>query len=152
MTHAPSMSAYNHVERRMAPLSKALTTLVLPHDTCGSRLDSQHRTIDEELEKKNFKVAGEILAQVWSELVLDEHPIVAEFVQNESMASSGFDEHWVFRHCRLSHYMLQIVKCDDTDCCTGIGIVGKNHSIWLSTATSAYQHRERIECPYETKH
>ena len=44
--HAPSLSAYNQVERRMAPLSKALTGLLLPHNTFGNHLDSQRRTID----------------------------------------------------------------------------------------------------------
>ena len=57
-THTPGMSAYNQVERRMAPLSRQMTGLVLPHDTCGTHLDSQRRTIDSELEKRNFKAAG----------------------------------------------------------------------------------------------
>ena len=49
-THAPGMSAYNYVERRMAPLSKELAGLVLPHESCGTHLDSRQRTIDVELE------------------------------------------------------------------------------------------------------
>ena len=39
-TLAPGMSAYNNVERRMAPLSKALSGVLLPHDTCGSHVKS----------------------------------------------------------------------------------------------------------------
>lgn len=68
-TNAPGMSAYNPIERRMAPLSKALSGLVLPYDTFGSHLDSSKRTINAELERKNFKSAGEILAEIWSEMV-----------------------------------------------------------------------------------
>ena len=60
-THAPSLSAYNQVERRMAPLSKALAGLLLPYETLGNHLDSQGRTIEVELEKRNFKKAGEVL-------------------------------------------------------------------------------------------
>lgn len=60
MTHAPGMSAYNYVERRMAPLSKAMAGVVLEHDACGTHLDSSGRTTDIELEKENFRVAGKV--------------------------------------------------------------------------------------------
>ena len=58
-TLAPSMSAYNKVERRMAPLSKALAGVLLPHDTFGIHLDF-HRKTDVELEKQNFKATGKL--------------------------------------------------------------------------------------------
>ena len=64
------MSAYNYVERRMAQLSKELTGVVVPHDTLGTHLNGKKK-IDEELEKKNFKGAGEVLANLWGKLVLD---------------------------------------------------------------------------------
>ena len=54
-THAPGSSAYNQVERRMAPLSKDTSGLVLPFDIHGSHLNRSNKTIDEELERKNFK-------------------------------------------------------------------------------------------------
>lgn len=38
-TNAPGRSAFNRVERRMAPLSRDLAGLVLPHDHFGSHLD-----------------------------------------------------------------------------------------------------------------
>ena len=71
MTLASGMSAYNYVERRMAPLSKALAGILLPHDSFGSHLDSQNRTTDAELEKKSFRKAGKVLAEIWGELVMD---------------------------------------------------------------------------------
>ena len=55
----------------MAPLSKALAGVLLPHDTYyGNHLDSEGKTTDTELEKKNFKKAGESLAEIWGEMIL----------------------------------------------------------------------------------
>ena len=63
-THAPGNSAFNFVERRMAPLSKELAGVVLPHDHYGSHLDTAGKTVDPELERQNFQHAGETLAEV----------------------------------------------------------------------------------------
>ena len=52
--NAPGYSAYNKVERRMAPLSKDTAGIVLPFDTFGSHLDGSNKTIDIELEKIFF--------------------------------------------------------------------------------------------------
>lgn len=51
-TNAPGRSAYNRVERRMAPLSRELTGLILKHDTFGTHLNSRNETIDVDLEKE----------------------------------------------------------------------------------------------------
>ena len=59
-TNEPGMSAYNYVERMMAPLSKEMVGLVLPHQTCGTHLNCRQQTIDLELENRNFKVTGVI--------------------------------------------------------------------------------------------
>ena len=91
-THAPGMSAYNQVERRMAPLSRALAGLILPHESCGTNLNSRQRIINIELEKRNFKMAGDILASIWEELVIDKFPIVAEYITNEAITSVMYDE------------------------------------------------------------
>ena len=64
LTHAPGNSAFNHVERRMAPLSKELAGVVLPHEHYGSHLDASGKTIDGDLERKNFQQAGNTLAEV----------------------------------------------------------------------------------------
>ena len=112
------MSAYNYVERRMAPLSKALAGVLLPHDTYGNHLDSEGKTTDIELEKKNFQKAAESLAEIWSEMIIDGFPVVAEFVENRQCDPSVIDESWISKHCRLSKYMLQIIKCSDPFCCS----------------------------------
>lgn len=51
-TNAPGRSAFNSVERKMAPLSRELSGLIIPHDQFGSHLNNQGKTIDTELEKK----------------------------------------------------------------------------------------------------
>lgn len=50
-TNAPGRSAFNRVERKMAPLSRELSGLIIPHDNFGSHLDDQRNTIDSVLEK-----------------------------------------------------------------------------------------------------
>jgi hypothetical protein len=79
-THAPGQSASNPVERRMAPLSKDLCGLILPHDAYGTHLNNSGKTIDPDLEIKNFEKAGVLLAEVWSERVIDKYPVVAEYI------------------------------------------------------------------------
>ena len=120
------MSAYNYVERRMAPLSKALAGVVLDHDACGTHLDDSGRTIDAELEKENFRVAGKVLTDIWSELKLDERPVITEYGENERCYLDDIDELWVSQHCRISQHMLQIVKCNDSDCCGEMRSVQKD--------------------------
>lgn len=120
-TNAPGRSAYNRVERRMAPLSKDLCGLVLPHDFYGNHLNNRNETIDVELEKKNFRKAGETLASIWSENVIDHHPVKAIFVEeNHSEFEENLerkDQAWVDRHVTFGQYLLQICKCGDNNCC-----------------------------------
>lgn len=120
-TNAPGRSCYNRVERRMAPLSRDLCGLVLPHDQCGNHLNSQNETIDIELEKKNFAKAGEILAEVWNQNIIDNHPTVAHFVnETESELADNLIEKsssWWDTHIEFGQYLLQIIKCDNQSCC-----------------------------------
>jgi hypothetical protein len=117
-THAPGHSAYNNVERRMAPLSKELAGIILPHDQYGDHLDSSGRTIDDELELKNFEKAGETLAQIWSNVVLDSHPVVARYVDpnEQPVEADALDPEWEATHVRVSQYLLQIVRCNGPCC------------------------------------
>ncbi|KAL5491710.1 hypothetical protein EMCRGX_G017057, partial [Ephydatia muelleri] len=116
-------SAYNRVERRMAPLSKELAGVVLPHDSYGSHLDAQGRTIDKELEKKNFGCAGNVLAEIWSSVIIDKYPVVAEYIpfENSELNASSLsskDHTWFSQHVRTSQYFTQIIKCKDGKCCS----------------------------------
>ncbi|CAF1416944.1 unnamed protein product, partial [Rotaria sordida] len=78
LTHAPGQSAYNIVERRMAPLSPDLAGLILPHDHFGSHLNESGGTMNVDLEKLNFP--GQILAERWNLSVIDGYPCVAEYI------------------------------------------------------------------------
>jgi hypothetical protein len=77
---APGQASFNIVERRLSPLSHDLAGLILPHDHFGTHLNDAGLTEHAELEKKNFKMAGDVLAEVWSINVLDEYPVVAEYI------------------------------------------------------------------------
>ena len=59
-THAPGNSAYNPLDRRMAPLSQESAGLILPFDKYWTHLNETHlnesnKTTNIDLEKKNFK-------------------------------------------------------------------------------------------------
>ena len=118
-TNAPGQSAFNQVERRMSNLSKELSGVILSHDYFGTHLGNNSNTVDEELQLKKFEHAGEILAECWSKLVISDHPVVAEFVGEEpSDMTITKSEEWKANHVRESQYLLQIVKCTDTACCS----------------------------------
>ena len=116
--NASGLSAFNPVERRMAPLSHDLSGLILPHESFGEHLDSNGKTIDDELEKKNFFKAAEILSEVWSSTVIDGHSVdcIAVPVGQEYIPTSP-DPAWVAKHVQQSRYSLQVVKCCDRSCC-----------------------------------
>lgn len=121
-TNAPGRSAFNRVERRMAPLSRELAGLILPHDHYGSHLDSSGKTVDDDLEKLNFKYAGTALAEVWASLTIDGYPLTAEYVDPEHAEVDSETLHvrnldWRAVHIRDSQYFTQIVKCSDNTCC-----------------------------------
>ena len=104
----------------MAPLSKDTAGIILPFDTFGSHLDQSNKTIDTDLEIKNFEAAGKILASVWNESIIDSHPVIAEY-QTPNEAKIGIDyeldQNWIDDHISKSRYLLQIVKCKNKECC-----------------------------------
>ena len=89
-THAPGSSAYNLVERRMTPLPKDTAGIILPFDTFGNHLGERNKTIDLELEIKNYEAAGKILAEVWSESVIDCYPVVASYTHQKKSTKKFF--------------------------------------------------------------
>lgn len=105
----------------MYHLSKELTGVVLPHDTYGSHLDSGGKTIDEELEVKNFKAAGKTLCSIWSNLEVDGFPTVAEYVEEKPadeikkyVPTAAFRS----KHLFETQYMTVYLKCRDAGCCS----------------------------------
>lgn len=103
----------------MAPLSNELSGVLLPHDYYGTHLDGSNETRDEELELKNFEYAGNTLAQIWSNVVIDNYPVEAEYITPEEQETikNDCETAWYFNHVQESQYFLQIVKCNDVNCC-----------------------------------
>ncbi|CAG8763287.1 22338_t:CDS:2, partial [Gigaspora margarita] len=63
--------------------------------------DKQLKTANDKLEKRNFKAAGEILASVWKNTVIDDHPVLVEYVDSKEHYQSRLDEKsvaWIERH------------------------------------------------------
>ena len=75
--------------------SKALAGLILPYDTFGNNLDSQRRTVDVDLKKKDFKRAGEVLAELWNQLVIDNCLVTCECVKSSTTEPVAYKERWV---------------------------------------------------------
>lgn len=119
VTNAPGRSAFNRVERRMAPLSHALSGLVLDYDFYGSHLDDSGKTIDVDLEKNNFKHAGNTLSEIWSSESIAGYSVEAKYIEDKNLSDEDLeiDQLWFSNHVRSSQYLLQIVKCDSKDCC-----------------------------------
>lgn len=118
-TNAPGRSAFNIVERKM---SKELAELILPHDHVGRHFDGQGRTFDTELEKRNFEFAGRMLAEVWPAVNIDGFPTVSKYILPETSelddeALLTKDEKLFSDHVKTSQYFLQILKCNNLECC-----------------------------------
>ncbi|XP_043469775.1 uncharacterized protein LOC122503338 [Leptopilina heterotoma] len=120
-TNAPNRSAFNRVERRMAPLSRELTGVILPHDKFGKHLGDNGETIDSQLELENFEHAGNILSDIWSNTKIDGFEVFAEYISpslNENLESPEVPSPtWYCKHVFESQYFLQIIKCDNVSCC-----------------------------------
>lgn len=105
----------------MAPLSHALSGVILDHESYGSHLNSLAETIDEELERENLRHAGESLCEIWNSVTIDGHEVKATFVEPgvaSTTDSPEIDHIWFAKHIRSSQYLLQIVKCDVRTCCS----------------------------------
>lgn len=81
INQAPGQTLFNTVDRRLSPLAQDLAGLILPYDNFGTYLNEDGLTKHVELEKENFQSIGNILAEVWNMNILDEHPVVAEYVK-----------------------------------------------------------------------
>ena len=104
----------------MYHLSKELSGIVLPAETFGTHL-KDGKTIDEEMEERNFEAAGEVLAEVWSKLEIDEHKVTAEYVAIKPTAdivSFSVSEAYKSRHLIQTQYLTVALKCDDDECCS----------------------------------
>lgn len=80
----------------------------------GTHLDNSGKTIDFELEKKNFSFAGNLLAEIWKNVVIDTYPVTAEYVPPSENISENLQEdspvnaEWYVKYTRDSQYFLQV--------------------------------------------
>ena len=101
---APGLSAFGRAERRMFPLSKELSGVVLPADHYGSHLKNGE-TIDPDLEIQNFQFAGETLAEIWSRLEIDGEMVTAEYISDVASINFSVSSEWRDRHLFESQYL-----------------------------------------------
>ena len=103
----------------MYHLSKAMTGVVLPYDTYGSHLVNG-KTVDTELEKRNFKAAGDTLGELWSNMEIDGFEVKAEYIEkpaDEEIKEFEVSPTFRNRHVFETQYMTAYLKCDDWTCC-----------------------------------
>ena len=99
-------------------MSKFLVGVLLSHETYGSHLDNSGKTIDLELEIKNFFAAMDVVSEIWSESVIDNYPVVCKPVEiGCKLIPDEPEAKWIANHVVQSKYSLQIVKCLDRTCC-----------------------------------
>ena len=105
----------------MASLSKDTAGIILPFDKFGNHLDAANKNIGINVEIKNFETTGKILAVIWSEWIIDNHPVAASYTSPPEKEHDEVvfhkSEEWETEHVRLSQYMLQIIKCSGSSCC-----------------------------------
>ena len=103
----------------MAPLSKELDGVLLEHKYFGTHLDDKGSTTVPQLEMKNFEHTRKILGEIWSGMIIDGYPVIAEYIDDKaSEIIKDVIQKWRSNHVRSSQYLLQIAKCNNITCCT----------------------------------
>lgn len=77
---AQGRSALNRVDRKMTPLSNELWFSSPKRLIRISYLNDQGITVDDAHDRKNFKFAGQSLAEIWSDVTIDGYPTVAQYI------------------------------------------------------------------------
>ena len=126
-TLPPGYSPFNPVERKMAPLSLQFLNIILDHEHFGSHLNSQRQTVDDELERRNFKHAGEVASKQFEKMVysgfktscsyVDPPESMDDFEIPDEYAYDEISERWKSDHVRTGKYAYVVVSCDDPQCC-----------------------------------
>ena len=120
-------SAFNPVERRMAPLSWELIGVIFEHEHFGRHLNSAKETIDVDLEKKNFAYAGKALADLWQRMPENGRSIggydvdsrwVDPVSSEQEVHIPELSEEWRVSHMLRSRYFVMYKKCHDNSCCS----------------------------------
>ena len=75
------------MKKIISNFNKELSAVILPNGHLDVHLDNNNNNVDEELEIRNFKHAGEILAILWSKLVINDHPVLLTLSGNSHRIS-----------------------------------------------------------------
>ena len=90
----------------MAPLSFRLAGIVLDHQRYGEHLDKRKKTIDNDLEMKNFEGAGKEVAELWHDAEWASYKIDAKYVApppSDDLPAPKYEEvdaEWFHKHAR----------------------------------------------------
>jgi hypothetical protein len=71
----------DRVERKITPLNRETSGVILPHNHNDSHLEERGNTTDTELEENNFGFVGRTLAEIRSHLIIDNYSNVAEYIE-----------------------------------------------------------------------
>ena len=89
----------------MAPLSHDIAGIILPHDTYGTHLDDSGNTLDKKLEEENFYAAADALSDIWSQTVIDKHPVDCQTVKKGSQfIPPEPSPDWISKHVKVKFY------------------------------------------------
>ena len=88
------------VLKGIAPISRDLAGIILPHNRFGAHQISQGITEEIELEQRNFAYVGSKLAKVWSNTVIHGHPTVAEYIGPEMSNIFEKEQEWYATHVK----------------------------------------------------
>ena len=72
------------------------------------------------------------MGKVWEEIGLGNFPVVADYIEIAAKNTVDFNKKWINVHCRISEYLLQIVRCNDSKYC------GDFRTTWKSVISSHF--------------
>lgn len=110
-TNASGRSAHNLVQKRVVPLSRALSGLVLQHHY-GSLLDDNANTLNTDMEMTNFEYAGETIVEIWSEMKINRFNVIVDYIrspENIGELQQIADQYWYLNLARQSQNMFQVL-------------------------------------------
>ena len=81
MHHIIGNSVYNTIEICMVPPSRSMCGTVIDHKHHGNHLNASKKTIDEDLERKNFYHAQKALASIFKQVVVNGNRLQAEAIK-----------------------------------------------------------------------
>ena len=108
----------------MSPLSKELSRIVQPHDSFGTHLNDNGKSISNVKELKNFKKACKLLSEIRSEMTTSGNQFSDKWV-DPSVEIKAYDcftdskicENWLETRVFISRYCLQIAKRNNLEYC-----------------------------------